>query len=353
MSLGLSGPTGGAVASSAANAAFNASLLGSRATQTSQAERIARASAEFNRVGSLLGQLGPKGGGGNLGGGGGSGGGHFGQGGPNALGNFMGISMYGISPDSIRLENEGGIRYATDRDVRIGNIIRQRQFQIMDEIFKRTNIPEPARLDFTPIQDLLNQARLMRGAIFNPSVGRPGEVNFALSNAGDLARGFNSQTLRALQSRGLAGIQTNFLNQLRNLRSVAADRSLPSSFAAGQRADLLKERLRNQKDLEQGLILADVDQRFRGTELFNQILGGAVERDIAIRTQRLGKPELDALSKLQMVLEQARLDNARNIAQGQTRAALTGARINAGATTDAAQIGANAQITSALIGKLL
>jgi len=174
------------------------------------------------------------------------------------------------------------------------------------------NLGAPRDIVFGSIQDKLNQARQQRGQEFQQgALGRidpnafSGDTLFASDRLKDLALGMDSQQLQALRSRGQEGIQQNFLSSLRDLRALNSDRSVPSELAASRKADLLRDRLRASKDLEQGMIIDDLNRRQSVLSQLDTLTSGAASRrqsaqqanaalELQERLNRLGNPELAA-----------------------------------------------------------
>lgn len=203
-------------------------------------------------------------------------------------------------------------------------------------------------VNFADIRRLLDQAQQQRSAEFaEGSLGRidkdirAGDVQGMVSQLQDLSQGLSGEQVSALRDRGLQNIQRSFLSSLRDLRGLSSDRSLPSSVAQVQKADLLRERLKQERDLEQSLIIDDISRRERTMSLLNQVLSSDIQRQQAAqqlnsvlelqeRLNRLGTPELAAQLNLQA--QQSNVQRGMSLAS--TRAQLAGQRLSASTSRD-------------------
>jgi hypothetical protein len=109
------------------------------------------------------------------------------------------------------------------------------------------------------VSGYLNQAQQQR------------DPSYALNRMQDLSSA-DSQAIGAMQDMGRQQIQNNYLGALRDLRSSTSDRSLSPEAAASMRSDLLRQRIRSGKDLQQGLIADESNRQQSAINAYGNML---------------------------------------------------------------------------------
>lgn len=181
---------------------------------------------------------------------------------------------------------------------------------------------------------------------------RAPDVQNVISRLSDLSEGLDGQQSRALRGTAEAGMRQRHLNSLRELRGLG-DRASPPQLANARRADLIRERLRGQADLERQMIADDLNRRPQVLGQLNAVVGQDIDRrqnlEQAISSTMLERQKQNLLALLQDLLSRRTTLVNDFSSQRSLHGQITAAELAAEASKAAARIGADAQVRAAQI----
>lgn len=207
------------------------------------------------------------------------------------------LAEYQAQEDRMRQSDKD--RMQQQWQVQDRNLKLQRQAQLFPLLLQQFqgSGANGGAIDFGQVAGLLGDARALRGSTFSDGAIGRSDLGRELSGLQGLSS-LDSNGMRAMRDMGQQNIQGSYLSALRDMRSSTSDRSISPQSAAAMRSDLLKQRIRSQKDLQQGMLANEAQRRQAVLGLMGQLRSGMDSTNINAalqeRLNRLGNPELAA-----------------------------------------------------------